>query len=185
MASIQDVADQINAKLDTISASTTQTASNTSQAVSVLQDIRGQAVETNNRLDNLADGLFALIELQRSALHLLDHHRRQHDTIICELVNGNTLLCGMTRKLTDLVTDSRATLVTVERMEGIAERLHAGEAADFDRDLELDAKIEACCPPRPTPPEPCPKPCDTPAFDPVRPDGQDWKPLDDNNDPIR
>ncbi len=181
MASIQDVADQINGKLDTINANTQATAANTAQTVTLLQDLRQEARQTNARLDNLADGLFALLEVQRAALALLDHHRRQNDTIICELVNNNDLLCGMTRKLTDLVDTGHDTLTAVWRLEAIAERVHPGPAADYDRALETERRIEACCPPDEERPEPCPPSCEVPRFDPPRPQGQNWTPPADKD----
>lgn len=177
MASIQDVADQINGKLDAINANTSATADNTAESVGLLQNLFQQANETNTRLENLGEGLFALIELQRTANHLLNHHRLQNDAIICELVNGNDLLCSITRKLTAVVDNGDETLVSVQRIEGISERVHTAEAGDYDRALDVQAKIDACCPPRENPPVKCPPTCDQPGFDGRKPAGQDWEPL--------
>ena len=177
MASIQDVADQINGKLDSINANTTATADNTAQAVGLLQDLQQEAAESNDRLENLAEGLFALVELQRTTIHMLNHHRLQNETIICELVNGNELLCDIKRRLTAVVENGDETLVSVQRIEGIEERANPAEAGDFDRDLEVQAKIDACCPPKERPPEKCPPTCDQPKFDGRNPAGQKWEPL--------
>ncbi len=181
MPSIQDVADQINARLDQINTHSAATAQNTA-------DLLVQATQSNTRLAqidntlgtgfaNLSQGLFALLQIQSVALDLLDHNRRQNDTIICELASGNGLLCNIMRKLGRQVALSAAELEAVERIEGIAERARAGEAADYDRNLALQQRMEACCPPRPQPEEPCPEPCKAPAYKERRPGSQEWKPL--------
>jgi hypothetical protein len=199
MPSIQDVADQINAKLDLINQNTTNTAQNTANTVAVAQDIKNEMVQANNRLNaidndlltgfaNLSQGLFAISELQKVSIALLDANRQQNDTIICLIENSNELLCGITRKLTRQLDLSAATLTSVNRIEGIAERSHAGEAADYDRHTALQAEIEACCPPDEERPEPCPEACEKPSFRPPSPKGRDWKPLptpkDSGRDPV-
>lgn len=188
MPSIQDVADQINAKLDLINQNTTNTAQNTANTVTVAQDIKGELIQANSRLNaidndllagfaNVSQGLFAISELQMVSNALLDANRQQNDTIICLIENSNELLCGITRKLTQQLELSAATLTSVNRIEGIAERSHAGEAADYDRHTALQDQIEACCPPDEGKPEACPEACKTPKFRPFSPKGQDWKPL--------
>ncbi|MEE8585481.1 MAG: hypothetical protein V3T83_11580, partial [Acidobacteriota bacterium] len=82
MPSIQDVADQLNARLDLISTNTANTAQNTADNLAVSQDIRNELVQANSRLSqidntlaigfaNLSQGLFALIQVQLAALNLL------------------------------------------------------------------------------------------------------------------
>lgn len=181
MASIQDVADQINARLDQITQHTADTAQNTA-------DVRSELQQANNRLGqidanlqagfaNLSQGLFALIQVQLSALQLLDHHRRQNDTIICELVNNNELLCEILRKTGRHLRLSEASLESVQRIDGVTGRVHCCEAGDYDRDLQLQRKLNECCPPEPVPEEECPKPCRIPRFQQREPVGQDWEPL--------
>jgi hypothetical protein len=181
MPSIQDVADQINARLDQVATNTANTAQNTA-------DIRNELVQTNSRLSqidntlgvgfaNLSQGLFALLQVQLVALDLLDHNRKQNDTIICELVNNNELLCNIMRKLGHQLRLSEASLKTVERIAGITERVHCCEAAEYDRNRDLIRKVEECCPPEQVPEEKCPEVCKTPTFRERQPSGQDWKPL--------
>lgn len=181
MPNLQDVADQINARLDQIATNTVNTANNTA-------DIRNELVQVNGRLTqidttlaggfaNLSQRLFALIQVQLVALELLDHHRKQNDTIICELANGNALLCNIMRKLGRQVKLSEAALKSVERIEDIVERVHAEAAADADRHRDLARQLEACCPPPQEPPESCPPDCARPPYRDRRPSGQDWKPL--------
>lgn len=194
MPSLQDVADQINARLDQVSTHTANTAQNTADLLVVSQNIRNELDEANGRLGqidntllagfaNVSQGLFALIQVQLAALDLLDHHRKQNDTIICELTHSNQLLCNLMRKTGQLVSLDEASLVAVQRIEGIEARAHADEAGDFDRDLEMRRRIERCCPP-PTPPlEPCPESCKVPTYKERQPPGRDWKPLPEPREP--
>jgi hypothetical protein len=181
MPSIQDVADQINARLDQINTNTANTAQNTA-------DIRNELVQTNNRLNqvnntlaagfaNLSQGLFALLQVQLAALGLLDQNRQQNDTIICELANSNDLLCNIMRKLGRQLRVSEASLKAVVRIEGIIERVHCCEAGDYDRNFELIRKMQECCPPEEVPEEGCPERCRVPVFRERQPTGQDWQPL--------
>jgi hypothetical protein len=181
MPSIQDVADQINAKLDSINNNTTVTASKATATLDVAIEIES---EVHNGFTNLSHGLFAVVELQRSTIQLLDHHRQQNDTIICELSNANQQLCNLVHKFERLLVMTDATRVATLRIEGIAERVNPDAAADYDRGLAIHAKIEACCPPDQPEPEPCPEPCDRSGFDPRRPQGQKWEPLPTDRKPI-
>lgn len=173
MPSIQDVADQINTRLNQIVTNTANTAQNTADNLAVSQDIRNELIQANSRLSqldntlaagfaNLSQGLFALLQVQHAALELLDHHRKQNDTIICELGNSNDLLCNIMRKLGRQLRLSEKALESILRSEGITERVHSTEAADYDRHLELTRKMEKCCPPEAVPEEECPRACEAP-----------------------
>lgn len=188
MPSIQDVADQINARLNQIVTNTANTAQNTADNLVVSQDIHNELVQANGRLSqidntivtgfaNLSQGLFALLQVQHAALDLLDHHRQQNDTIICKLVNNNNLLCNIMRKLGHQLRLSEKALESIVRIEGITERVHSSEAVDYNRHHELTQKIEECCPPKSIPEEECPEVCETPIYRERKLDGQDWKPL--------
>jgi len=181
MTTIQDVADQINAKLDQIN-------QNTAAEVTTSNAIKGEIAVTNTYLANIentlgidlaniSQGIYVVTELQKVEIAYLDYMRRQNDTIICLLENNNDLLCGITRKFTKLLDLTSQQLTLVRKLEGIEERAHAAEAADYDRLLALKSEIEECCPPEQPPPEPCPPACDKPGF--RVPDPKvDWKPLD-------
>jgi len=188
MPSIQDVADQINTRLDQVSTNTANTAQNTADNLAVSQDIRNELIQANNRLSqidnnlatgfaNLSQGLFALTQVQLVALRLLDHHRQQNDTIICELVNSNELLCNIMRKLGHQLQLSEASLKATERIEGITERVHCCEAGDYDRNRDLVRQMKECCPPEVIAEEECPDVCKAPGYRERQPFGQDWKPL--------
>ena len=173
MPSIQDVADQINAKLDSIN-------NNTAQTVTRLNTIDNRLNTIDNHLqagvNELANGIFAIFELLKVTNSILDHHTNQNNTIICELKNTNDLLCGITRKLTTQLDLSEQMVQSLKRVEGIAERTQPAAAGDYDRDLETNKRISECCPPPEPKPEPCPNPCAVTEPRPHRPQGQDWKP---------
>jgi len=188
MPNLQDVADQINARLDQIATNTADTANNTA-------DIRSELVQTNSRLtqidatltagfSNLSQGLFALIQVQIIAAGLLDHNRKQNDTIMCELANSSELLCNILRTLGRQLLANEAAQAALERIEGIDERVHALEAADVDRHRALLDEVQACCPPEPPPQAPCPAVCPPPVYRDRQPSGQDWKPLPPPQRPI-
>jgi len=178
MTSIQDVADQVNAKLD-------QLVDNTTEAVTVGNGIRSDLNQVNTKLNvldahlqsgvtGLANGLFAIWELQKVMNLTLDHHSKQNDTIICLLGNSNELLCDITRKFTLQLDFSEQLLKSLKRMEGITERVESAAAGDFDRLGELHSQILNCCPPEEPEPEPCPEPCTVPQQGQYDPKGQDW-----------
>jgi ABC-type transporter Mla subunit MlaD len=187
MPNLQDVADQINARLDQVATNTHNTADNTA-------DIRNELVQANTRLTqidatlasgfaNLSQGLFTLLQVQIIAAGLLDHHRKQNDTIICELANSNELLCRILRTLGRQLRVSEAAQASLARIEGIDERVHALEAADVDRQRSLRDQVEACCPPEPPPQEPCPEACPPPVYRERQP-WQDWTPLPPPQRPV-
>lgn len=180
MPTIQDVADQVNAKIDQIQA-------NTAGTVAVGNGIRTDLSTIGTKLDildadlktgvtELSSGLFAIWELHKVTNAILNHNNRQNDTIICLLENNNELLCGMTRKLTTQLALSEQLVKSVKRIEGITERIQPAAAGDYDRLEALHQELLACCPPEEVPPEPCPEPCGRPALESYKPEGQGWRP---------
>ena len=188
MPSIQDVADQINAKLDSISVKTAETAVNTNNTTNEVKAV-GSKIDVSNALlgqinfdikdgfSNIGQGVSQLINLSKASLAVQIHQTRQNDTIICLLENSNEMLCGITRKLTRQLELSEASLASLLRIEGIEERVHSDAAADYDRHLAIEERMEECCPHPEEPVEPCPEACSKPKFEPPRVDDKGWKPL--------
>lgn len=185
MTSLQDVADQINAKLDEIITNTAANVTRTGQVRDEVVNLRNQVAALDAHLQtglaNLADGLFAVWEVGKASLVELRHHSDQNDTLICLVQHTNDLLCGITRKLTTEIAITRDIDQAVRRIEGITERTEPGAAGDYDRLRQLGDRLTECCPPEPVPPEPCPEPCPTRQYEPYPPKGQDWTPLDRPN----
>lgn len=188
MPSIQDVADQINAKLDNISTKSNQTANNTSKTVTEVKGVQERIDITNNKIDqlnfdlvngfsNLGNGLALIADLAKASLAIQVHQVKQTDTIICLLENNNEMLCGITRKLTRQLEISERIAFSNERVEEILERVHSAEAADVDRQAQITQQIEECCPPEEEPPEPCPEDCKKPDFRRPNIGKHDWQPL--------
>ena len=123
MPSIQDVADQINARLNLIVTNTQNTAQNTADIRNELQQANAQLGQIENTLAvglaNISQGLFGLLQVQLAAFAELEQNRKQNDTIICELVNANELLCNIMRKAGKLVVLGEATLTSVKRIEAL------------------------------------------------------------------
>jgi hypothetical protein len=180
MPSIQDVADQINNKLDDIVVNTATTATVATDIRTEIQTLNAEVATMDGHLQaglsNLAAGLFAVWEVEKAQLVEQRHHTRQNDTVICLLEHANDLLCGITRKLTTQLQLSRDLVESTRRLEGIAERAEPAAAGDYDRLQAVQHRLDACCPPDQPEPEPCPEPCPVPGYDPYRPQGQDWKP---------
>jgi hypothetical protein len=180
MPSIQDVANDINAKLDQVANNTAATAAGVVQVNNQLQTLNGKIDQLDAHLQaglsTLAAGLFAIWERQKEANAVLTFHSQQHATMICLLENSNDLLCGITRKLTVQLQYSERQAREMERLGAIADLVHAKEATEVRRLSEMRAELLKCCPPPEPPIEPCPPPCDSP--DEVRydPKGQDWRP---------
>jgi len=180
MPSIQDVADQINAKLDSIVSSTAQNATISAEIRDEVQTLNSRVSTLDAHLQagvaTLAGGLFAILEVGRAQLDEARHHTAQNDTIICLLENANELLCGITRKLTTEIELTRTIKDSTKRLEGIAERVEPGAAGDYDRALAALKRLEECCPPPRKEPERCPERCEVPKPSPYHPKGQDWRP---------
>lgn len=194
MPSIQDVADQINAKLDSVSTNTLNTAKNTKDTFNEVKVVGSKIDDTNDHLgqidfdikdgfSNIGQGISQLIDLARASLAVQIHQVKQNDTIICLLENNNELLCGMTRKLTKQLEFSEASLVSLLRVEGIEERVHSDAAADYDRHLKIAERMEECCPHPETPVEPCPQACPKPGFELPKFEVRGWKPLPEPKEP--
>jgi len=173
MPTIQEIADEINAALGQLNTTASNIRGDT-------QAIRTEVSEIDNHLQAgvgvLAEGLFAILEAQKQGNSIGEHQIQQNDTIICWLDNIAELLCGMTRKMTRQIELQEQIAGSVARVEGIAELVHPGEVAEYDRNKELERRIEECCPPPEEPPEPCPEACRTPEPDLYKPKGQSWKP---------
>lgn len=194
MPSIQDVADQINAKLDSISTNTLDTAKNTKDTVKEVKVVGSKVDDTNahlglidfdikNGFSNIGQGISQLIDLSKASLAVQIHQARQNDTIICLLENNNELLCGITRKLTKQLELSEAKLISLLRIEGIEERIHSDAALDYDRHLKIAERMEECCPHPEEPLEPCPQDCPKPGFEPPKFEERGWKPLPQPKEP--
>src|SRR5436305_89768 len=166
MGSIQDVADQVNNKLDQINANTQSTAN-------TLGLIKGDTSDIKNKLDALhatlqsgvvvlANGLFAIFEAEKKGNSLAEVQVGQNKTMICWLDNIAALLCDIKRKLNMQIEIQQAIEQETERLKKLADRVHASETVEVERLEELERELRKCCPPQPVPPEPCPEPCRQP-----------------------
>ena len=126
MPSIQDVADQINAKLDDINQHTADT-------VSRLDTLDA---DLDAGLGNLAEGLLAIWELQKVTNAVLEHQSGQNDTIICWLTNIAKVSCEQLHVLQAQAELQRSMDAHLGRLESIAHLVHAREYVEV---LETEA----------------------------------------------
>ena len=187
MATIQDIANQINNTLTQINQNTQDTA-NTSAL------IKGDTADIKTKLDGLTAvtqagftqvglGLFAILEAQKKGNSLAEAQVEQNKTIICNLENANDLLCRISRKLSVQILLQEEIRDHTKRVRKITELVHAREAGNVARLEEIEKRIDECCPPKKDPPEECPEKCRQPQIRIYDPAGQDWRPP--RQEPIR
>ncbi len=168
MPTLQDVANQIKNDLDQIKASTALTADRI--------DTLTQHLDADETA--IAQGLFAILEVEKKVAVLLEDNVEQNGTIICWLKIQADLECRMLRRLDTLIEIDTVTRDAVVRLEKILELVHARETLEVERLDAAEAKITECCPPEPEKPEPCYEPCREGELNNYEPKGQDWQPPD-------
>lgn len=180
MATLADIANQINNTLDQINTNTQDTATTAGQ-------IKGDTADIKIRLDNiktsleagvllLANGLFAILESSKQANALLEANVQQNETIICWLQTQANLLCRILHRENTQIELQAKIRDAVVKQEQILELVHARETLEVNRSDELQAKIDACCPPDAPCPEHCYDACRSPDIDRYTPEGQEWHP---------
>src|SRR5262245_50820721 len=128
MPSLAEIANQVNAKLTQIETHTENTATRAAQIHADTTNIRAQLATlvgvTQAGFDNLAQGLFAILETQRVANAHLATLVSQGQTIICWLSTSAEIQCKQLRTLeghTRLLESMRQHLETLDE---IARRVH-------------------------------------------------------------
>lgn len=144
------------------------------QMVNEIKTILAQ-IETNTSLaaqqdskiredtDALNAGVASLLAVTEAGFgkenHLLEVNDAQNRTIICWLSKIADMACEQIHRLDRQIelqeSIDRSTHTTLQ----IAELVHAREALEVEREHELIAKIEKCCPPKRPEPKPCFEPC--------------------------
>jgi hypothetical protein len=129
-------------------------------------DVKAGTTATVNALTTLDNdvkaGLKVLAEIELAAVDLLFHLTQQADTMICELGQISKNTCGILTQVT-LQTDLQQGLSKdVAVLLDIEEAVHPEASLQLQRLLELRARIEKCCPPRPPEPACTYKPCPAP-----------------------
>jgi len=166
MPTLQEIANQIKEDLDQIKSSTALTA--------------GRITTLTQHLDagvnDLAQGLFAILEVDRQCAVLLADNVQQNQAILCWLEIQADLQCRILRRLETLVTVDTGTRDTLARLERVLALVHAREALEVERLDAAEARIAACCPPIQVDPLPCFQPCQEPKIQHHEPKGQDWEP---------
>jgi hypothetical protein len=188
MASLADVANELKGILEDVRDNTATTADRVQQTNDRLDNLNAKVDEVNAQLDgltqvlavglaNLSQGLGLVIDRQDVTNHLLDANREQNDTIICWLAAIADVLCRSLHRQNTQVELQRELVKDLARLTAVTELAHPRETLDVSHRDDLDARIEACCPPEPERPEDCYDACRTPDFRPRQPKDSDWRPL--------
>lgn len=179
MATIQDIANQINNTL-------TQINLNTQDTANTLGLVKGDTADIKSRMDTLigvnqagfeqlGQGMFLMLEQLRLANSLLAGQVRQQDAMLCWFANLADLLCRILQRENSQVELQTLMEADVDKLRKLFEIAYPAASGEVDRFAELDAKLRACCGPRGEPQEPCPPACERPTIDPYDPqDNPNW-----------
>jgi septal ring factor EnvC (AmiA/AmiB activator) len=164
---------EVNENLATLHTDLTTVNSSIGDTTAAVEQVAACCEETNNRLGllqstmqsgfiNLSQGMAALITLGVYTNQVLDHHSRQHETIICVLEKIYEAVCGLHNEAhiqTGLQTSIEASSGTLAELYKMS---HAEAALELERLRKLEAQLLACCPPEEPRPvcvyQPCPAP---------------------------
>jgi hypothetical protein len=188
MPSLADIANQVNNKLTSIQNNTADTANVAGLIKGDTADLKIRLDDVNKHLDainttnqvgfsNLSNGLFAILEAQRTVVAQLESAIHQRDAIICWLTKLAGMMCEQLRESERQTAVGRSVHASLATVEGILELANATEYVQYQRTFELGRRMAECCPPDEVAPEPCFQPCDAPEIVRREPKGQDWQPL--------
>jgi hypothetical protein len=174
MPSLEDVGNDIKALLQDVK-------NNTAQTNTELNNVLG-AVDTLINVDqtgfvNLSTGLAVLIDRANETVALLDDNRKQNDTIICWLTHIAEIECKQLHVLESTARLQASMDHHLQRLEAIAQLVHAREYVEILNDEANQARIARCCPPDTPEPAPCYEPCASPKYRPYKRDDVHFEPL--------
>jgi len=175
MASINDVFNQlqaVNTKLDLLHADGIAEIAATNQVKASVDNLDNDVTAGFAATTNLLN-ILATIDVE--VVKLLFHLTQQADTMICALEHISKNTCGILTQTTIQTQLQERIADDVSTLRAIAEYAEPQAALDHERHIELEKKIERCCPPeRPRPAcdyKPCPSPRPMPMPElPKRPD---------------
>ncbi|HET9957484.1 MAG TPA: hypothetical protein VFQ61_23455 [Polyangiaceae bacterium] len=179
MATLAEIANQINTTLSQISSNTQDTATTAGL-------IKGDTADIKTRLDNiratlqagftgLGLGLFACLEQLKKGNSLLELNAAQNETIICWLGKLADLECRQLRVAEHMLETTRAIALDARKVAQITEHVHADAALTVAHENRLEERIRQCCDAPPKDPGPCFEPCRQREVDIYEPRG-DWQP---------
>jgi hypothetical protein len=173
MPSLGDVANQILNVLNQIQTNTAASAHSEADIDTKLDTLQSTV---KSGFIMTGQGLFAILEQQKTTNSLLLEEVEQNKTIICWLTNIANVLCEILRKTEIEVELQMAIRGALEDLDRIAELVHAREAIQLRQLDSVEDKVEKCCPKKLVEPKPCFEPCttrDVPIHDPK---GGDFQP---------
>lgn len=180
MATLAEIANQVNNTLSQIQTNTKDTAD-------VVALVKADTADIKSRLDALltataagfqflGQGLYVLQELQREANAHLATQVAQGTAILCWLATLAELSCKQLRAEEVEAKLHERMLAALETLAGVEKLAHAREFVEYEQHQAIEARLAACCPVATPYPEPCYKACAEPQIRRHDPRGQDWKP---------
>jgi hypothetical protein len=184
MPSLEDVANDLKGLLQDVKNNTAQTNTELNTTNTELNNVLG-AINTLINIDqagfvNLSTGVAVLIDRASETVSLLDENRQQNDTIICWLNHIADVACKQLHVLEASAQLQRSMDHHLQRLESIAQLVHAREYVEILNDEANQARIERCCPPEVTEPKPCFEPCPNPKYKPYKRTDVHFDPLHDD-----
>ena len=180
MATLAEIANQVNNTLSQIQTNTRDTAD-------VVALVKADTADLKSRLDALltataagfqflGQGLYTLQELQREANAHLATQVAQGTAILCWLTTLADLSCRQLRVAEADAKVHQQMLAALQTLEGVEKLAHARELVEYEQHKALEDRIAACCPVATPAPGPCYQACAEPPIRRHDPRGQDWKP---------
>jgi hypothetical protein len=180
VATLAEIANQVNNTL-------TQIGTNTKDTADVVALVKADTADIKTRLDSLigttvagfqflGEGLFTLQELQREANAHLATLVSQNGVIICWLATMADVLCKQLQVAKADAAVHEKMLAALRTLEGVEKRAHAHELVEYQHELQVEARLAACCPVATPYPEPCYQACPEPEIRRHDPRGQGWEP---------
>src|SRR5262249_51082822 len=181
MPSFEQIANDVKETLNKIEAHTDLTAQE-------LADIKASTAGTQAGVDslravtetgfaNVSQGIATMIDRQNETNSLLRENNEQNRVIICWLSTLADLSCRQLHRLDTQIELLRSIDSAVTNLRDVLQLVHARETVEVERRDALSRKVDACCPPPTTEPEPCFEPCHEPESTAYQPKLPDFTPL--------
>jgi hypothetical protein len=180
VATLAEIANQVNNTL-------TQIQTNTKDTADVVALVKADTADIKARLDTLlatsaagfqflGQGLYTLQELQREANAHLATQVAQNTAILCWLGILADLSCKQLRAEEAEAKQHEEMLAELKTLAGVEKLAHAREFVEYAQHQQLEARVAACCPVATPYPEPCYQSCAEPEIRRHDPRGQGWQP---------
>jgi hypothetical protein len=188
MPSTEQIVNDIKAILNQVDSNTSATAQTAGQIKGDTQAIENDLASllgvTQAGFVSLSQGIATLIDLGNESISLQKINNEQNRVVLCWLETIANLECEQLRRLDRQIEIQESIDSSTANVRDVLQLVHAEEALVVQRDRELAARIEECCPPERPEPEPCFEPCRSKEPKPYKRKISSYDPIAaDENDP--